>query len=66
MEEQSNVKNTICMSRQCLRNGAKALILLGFLDGSVELEVKQVAIKSSSFFQRRYEMRYHVVETVQI
>ena len=54
------------MPRQCLRNGAKALILLGFLDGSVELEVKQVAIKSSSFFQRRYEMRYYVVETVQI
>ena len=24
------------MSRQCLRDGAKALILLGFLDGNVE------------------------------
>lgn len=30
------------------------------------MKVKQVAIKSPSFFQRWYEMRYHVVETVQI
>lgn len=30
------------------------------------MKVKQVAIKSSSFFQRWYEMRYYVVETVQI
>ena len=29
-------KNFIYMSRQCLRDGAKALILLGFLDGNVE------------------------------
>lgn len=25
-----------CMSRQCLRDGAKALILLGFLDRNVK------------------------------
>ena len=29
-------KNIICLPRQCLRDGAKALILLGFLDGNVE------------------------------
>ena len=29
-------KNIICLPRQCLRDGAKALSLLGFLDGNVE------------------------------
>ena len=29
-------KNLIHMPRQCLRDGAKALSLLGFLDGNVE------------------------------
>ena len=29
-------KNTICLPRQCLRDGAKALSLLGSLDGNVE------------------------------
>ena len=32
----SNDKSVICLPRQCLRNGAKALSLLGFLDGNVE------------------------------
>ena len=32
----SNDKSVICLPRQCLRDGAKALILLGFLDGNVE------------------------------
>lgn len=27
-------KNTICMPRQCLMDAVKALVLLGFLDGS--------------------------------
>ena len=35
-KEIKNGQNTIYMSRQCLRDGAKALILLGFLDGNVE------------------------------
>ena len=35
-EEKYNDKNTICLPRQCLRDGMTALILLGFLDGSVE------------------------------
>lgn len=29
-------KNIICLPRQCLRDGAKALSLLGSLDGNVE------------------------------
>ena len=29
-------KNIICLPWQCLRDGAKALSLLGFLDGNVE------------------------------
>ena len=29
-------KNIIYLPRQCLRDGAKALSLLGFLDGNVE------------------------------
>ena len=32
----SNDKCVICLSRQCLRDGAKALSLLGSLDGNVE------------------------------
>ena len=32
----NNDKNPIYLERQCLRDGAKALILLGFLDGNVE------------------------------
>lgn len=32
----SNDKCVICLPRQCLRDGAKALSLLGFLDGNVE------------------------------
>lgn len=29
-------KNSVCMPRQCLRDGAKALSLLGFLGENVE------------------------------
>ena len=32
----NNDKNTFHLPRQCLRDGAKALILLGFLDGNIE------------------------------
>ena len=32
----NNDKNPIYLPRQCLRDGAKALSLLGFLDGNVE------------------------------
>ena len=35
-EKQNNDKNTFHLPRQCLRDAVKALILLGFLDGSVE------------------------------
>lgn len=35
-EKQNYDKNTILLPRQCLRDGAKALILLGFLDGRIE------------------------------
>jgi hypothetical protein len=35
-EKQNNDKSTICLPRQCLRDGAKALILLGFLDRNVK------------------------------
>lgn len=35
-EKQNNDKNTICLPWQCLRDGAKALSLLGFLDGNIE------------------------------
>ena len=31
-----NYKSSFLLSRQCLREGAKVLILLGFLDGNVE------------------------------
>ena len=36
-EKQNHDKNPIHMPRQCLRDGAKVLILLGFLDGNIEL-----------------------------
>ena len=32
----NNDKSALYLPRQCLRDGAKALILLGFLDGNVE------------------------------
>ena len=32
----NNDKSTFHLSRQCLRDGTKALSLLGFLDGNVE------------------------------
>ena len=32
----NNDKSVIHLPRQCLRDGAKALILLGFLDGRIE------------------------------
>ena len=32
----SNDKSVICLPRQCLRDGAKALSLLDSLDGNVE------------------------------
>ena len=32
----NNDKNPIYLVRQCLKDGAKALILLDFLDGNVE------------------------------
>ena len=35
-EKQNYDKSTFRMPRQCLRDGAKALSLLGFLDGNVE------------------------------
>ena len=35
-EKQNNDKNIIHLPRQCLRDGAKALILLGFLDRNVK------------------------------
>ena len=35
-EAEYNDKSIICLPRQCLRDGAKALSLLGFLDGNVE------------------------------
>ena len=35
-EKQNNDKNTFHLPRQCLRDGAKALSLLGSLDGNVE------------------------------
>lgn len=36
MEVEIYDKSIIHLPRQCLRDGAKALILLGFLDGNVE------------------------------
>jgi len=35
-EKQNYDKNTIYLPRQCLRDGAKVLILLGFLDRNVK------------------------------
>jgi len=35
-EKQNNDKSIICLPRQCLRDGEKALILVGFLDENVE------------------------------
>ena len=36
MEVETHDKNTFHLPRQCLRDGAKALSLLGFLDGNIE------------------------------
>ena len=36
MEVETHDKNTFHLPRQCLRDGAKALSLLGSLDGNVE------------------------------
>ena len=43
------------MSRQCLRDGAKALILLGFLDGRIEFTPYLYLWKIESVI-KKYEM----------
>ncbi len=50
-EKQNNDKNTICLPRQCLRDGEKALILMGFLDENVKFTPLEDRIGSQDMWR---------------
>ena len=50
-EKQNNDKNTICLPRQCLRDGEKAVILMGFLDENVKFTPLEDRIGSQDMWR---------------
>lgn len=55
-------KNSVCMPWQCLRDGAKALILLGFLDGNVEFTPHLHLWKIGSVFKTYANYKRYVLK----
>ena len=61
-EKQNNDKSIIYLPRQCLRDGAKALILLGFLDGNVEFTPHLHLWKIGSVFKTYANYKRYVLK----